>query len=192
MLDRLKSCSYEYEPKVLCRYALAHWGSLGDWSRYTSRVLYDCGTIADPFPKDPAEALEAYERRLRDLRMQGVRDGFASRISALSANEWEGSGYLIRLPRSADELDAEGRALHHCVGGFAARHARAQTTIWLMRKADAPDEPCITVEVAGRQVRQAHGLCNRNLTDAESDWLKAWCRRAGYRYDARAAQGVRG
>ena len=82
--------------------------------------------------------------------------------------------------------------LHHCVGSFASRHARAQTTIWLMRRADAPDEPYVTVEVAGRQVRQAHGLCNRNLTAAEGAWLKAWCKRSGYRYDARTAQGVRG
>lgn len=192
VLDRLKGCSYEYEPKVLCRYALAHWGSLGDWSRYTSRVLYDCGTIGDPFPRNPADALAAYERRLYELRSQGIRDGFASRISALSMNEWEDGAFLIRLPRSASELEREGSALHHCVGSFASRHARAQTTIWLMRKADAPEEPYITVEVAGKQVRQAHGLCNRNLTPSEGAWLKAWCKRSGYRYDARTAQGVRG
>lgn len=192
VLDRLKSCSVEYEPKVLCRYALSHWGSLGDWSRYTSRVLYDCGTIGDPFPRDPADALAAYERRLYELRSQGIREGFASRISALSMNEWEDGDYLIRLPRTASELEREGSALHHCVGSFASRHARAQTTIWLMRRADAPEEPYVTVEVAGRQVRQAHGLCNRNLTPAEGAWLKAWCKRSGYRYDSRTAQGVRG
>ena len=192
VLDRLKSCGAEFEPKVICRYALAHWGALSEWNRYTSRVLYDCGAIADICPRNPEEALYAYERRLRDLRSRGIQEGFAERISALAHNEWQDGQYLIRLPRTSAELDAEGRALHHCVGGFASRHARAQTTIWLMRRTEDADTPYITVEVAGKQVRQAHGLCNRAIDAAEETWLKAWCKRSGYRYDARTARGVRG
>jgi hypothetical protein len=61
-----------------------------------------------------------------------------------------------------------------------------------MRRADDADTPYVTVEVAGKQVRQAHGLCNRAIDAAEEAWLKAWCKRSGYRYDARTARGVRG
>ena len=39
--------------------------------------------------------------------------------------------------------------MHHCVGGYAERHAKGETTILLVRENGAPDKPLYTMEVKG-------------------------------------------
>lgn len=184
--------SHAYEPKMLCRYALAHWEELQAWQDYIKEEAYNSGAMEGIYPRDPVAGRNEHRRRMAERRNQAIRQKFADRVAALGHKELEGDGYLIRLPRSSDELEAEGAALHHCVGTFVARHAHERTTIWLMRKTDEPDKPYITVEVVDRRVRQAHGLCNRSLDAAESRWLKTWCIQAGYHYNERGAAQVRG
>ena len=40
-------------------------------------------------------------------------------------------------------------ALHHCVGGYAEKHARGETNILFVRKNEKPDQPLYTMEVTG-------------------------------------------
>ena len=44
---------------------------------------------------------------------------------------------------------AEGKTLHHCVGGYAERHAKGVITILLVRENENPDKPLYTMEVRG-------------------------------------------
>ena len=53
----------------------------------------------------------------------------------------EKDGYFIRAPHDCAEIIDEGKALEHCVGGYAARHAKGETTILFMRSAAWPDKP---------------------------------------------------
>ena len=80
--------------------------------------------------------------------------------------------YLVRPPENAAEIINEGKALHHCVGGYAARHLEGKTTILFIRRTDAPDEPFFTVEMNidsnWAKIRQIHGLHNR-APDKELD-----------------------
>lgn len=62
---------------------------------------------------------------------------------------WKGKKYFIRPAESTKELIAEGKTLHHCVGGYAERHAKGVTTILLVRENDNPDKPLYTMEVIG-------------------------------------------
>lgn len=93
------------------------------------------------------EALKAYRRRYKRLR---------------NRYELEAAGYLIRVPANGGEIRAEGKALCHCVGGYAKRHMEGRTTILFLRAADAPDEPLCTIEMEqdGKTVRQIHGYKN--------------------------------
>lgn len=87
--------------------------------------------------------------------------------------------YLVRPPENAAEIINEGKALRHCVGGYAARHLEGKTTILFIRRADAPDEPFFTVEMnidkLWAKIRQIHGLRNRapdkELDGFVDDWL---------------------
>jgi hypothetical protein len=80
--------------------------------------------------------------------------------------------YFVRPPENAAEIINEGKALHHCVGGYAARHLEGKTTILFIRRTDAPDEPFFTVEMNidsnWAKIRQIHGLHNR-APDKELD-----------------------
>ena len=60
------------------------------------------------------------------------------------------------------EIRAEGKALCHCVGGYAKRHMEGATTILFLRAADDPDTPLCTIEMEqdGKNIRQIHGYRN--------------------------------
>lgn len=88
--------------------------------------------------------------------------------------------YLIRAPKGAKEIIEEGKSLRHCVGGYADRHARGETTILFMRAAAEPSKPLYTIEIRGKTLIQAHGYQNiknpEDVPEAQAfldEWL-AW------------------
>lgn len=72
----------------------------------------------------------------------------------------EAAGYCIRVPESAEEIRAEGVALQHCVGGYAARHMEGKVTILFLRSLNQPDKPLCTIEMNGKNLVQIHGYKN--------------------------------
>jgi len=129
--------------------------------------------------KDRLAAL-AYEERRVELEK---KYGFAM------------DGYVIRVPKSKDEILDEGRKLRHCVGGYADRHMSGTTTILFMREATKPGVPWLTIEMDGNKMRQIHGFRNegvhtekgrfapdprevyREFLDTWLDWLQKGSRR---------------
>lgn len=65
--------------------------------------------------------------------------------------------WLIRPPLGAREIVAEGKALKHCVGGYADRHVRGVTTILFLRDRRDPRKPLVTIEMSGDRIVQIHG-----------------------------------
>lgn len=76
-------------------------------------------------------------------------------------------GYVIRAPMGKDEILVEGRKLQHCVGGYADRHIQGKTTILFMRKVKKPNEPWLTIEMAGNRLVQIHGFKNEGIHTAK-------------------------
>ncbi len=81
----------------------------------------------------------------------------------------------LRSPRA---LVREGRALRHCVGGYALRVRRGTSSIWSLRR---DGERVLTVEVFQRQraIRQVRGLANRSPSEPECRIIEAWARANG-------------
>ena len=75
--------------------------------------------------------------------------------------EYSIDGCVFIFPRSVAEIVAEGRALGHCVGGYASRHIDGKTNIVFMRRADKPHKSWYTIEIVNETVRQAYGKRNR-------------------------------
>lgn len=65
--------------------------------------------------------------------------------------------WLIRPPHGAAEIVAEGKALKHCVGGYADRHVNGRTTILFLRDKADPERPRVTIEMRGNEIVQIHG-----------------------------------
>ena len=92
---------------------------------------------------------------------------------------YEDEEFLIRPARSAEEIVREGRILHHCVGGdmYLKRHEARESTILFLRRKALPEEPYITIEISGTQIRQWYGAYDRK-PDKEviEEWLKNYKR----------------
>lgn len=92
--------------------------------------------------------------------------------------------YCIRVPVSGEEIVREGKTLHHCVGGYAARHIKGDTTILFLRHRRKPGRPFLTIEireVRGRaEIVQIHGYKNerydgaRNQRESFAWFLNPW------------------
>jgi len=90
---------------------------------------------------------------------------------------YEAGGLRIRPARSAEEIVMEGRLLHHCVGGnrYLSRHNRGESIILLLRDAEAPDMPYITVEIQETEIVQWYGAYDKKPDEAKiNKWLHTY------------------
>ena len=109
-------------------------------------------------------------------------------------NEWserynfELDGLRVSVAPDRKSILQEGKALQHCVGGYASRHMDGKLTILFLRKVDEPDTPYITIEMQGNTMIQAHGLKNdcggipprtkhRYFFDTWLAWIRAGSKR---------------
>ena len=101
--------------------------------------------------------------------------------------EFELDGLRIIFPLTAQAIQREGKALDHCVGGYAQRHIRGVLTILFLRRSQAPGVPYVTIEMDGNRIQQIHGYRNevgtgaQNPREVHKEFLDTWLRglRAG-------------
>ncbi|MBM6725457.1 PcfJ domain-containing protein, partial [Pseudoflavonifractor phocaeensis] len=95
------------------------------------------------------------------IREKKTSEGYQKRLKSLvSRYTFSTDRWLIRPPMSAMEITVEGKALHHCVGGYADRHIKGTTTILFLRDRKKPGKPLVTIEMSGNQIVQIHGYRN--------------------------------
>ena len=107
-------------------------------------------------------AIQRQYRKAEDTAAQkAAAEAYRKRLRALSEKYlfWT-DDFLIRAPVNADEIVDAGKALKHCVGGYAARHMTGATTILFLRRRDRPHTPLATIEMNGNTVVQVHGYRN--------------------------------
>ena len=100
--------------------------------------------------------------RIRDTRVrkeQGKRER-ARQKAVTDRYCYSTDRWLIRAPVGANEIAAEGKTLRHCVGGYADRHLRGETTIIFLRDRRKPGKPLVTIEMHGDKLLQIHGYEN--------------------------------
>ena len=89
--------------------------------------------------------------------------------------------YLAIQLRTAADLVAETRAMHHCVASYAAKCVAGQASIWsLRRRAAGNTERLLTIEL-DRQYRaiQVRGFANRTARTEERKLLERWAKARG-------------
>ena len=93
--------------------------------------------------------------------------------------DWKDEQLLVRAAKSTAELREEGRALHHCVGGYTD-NVLAGRVIFFIRKTEAPDTPYYTLQVNVKtgEMLQLHGYGNQEQwNDKNFTSIKAWAER---------------
>ena len=127
----------------------------------------------------PADLNAAHARTISMVKHKASeisRERFAKATESQKWMEWEREGLLIRLPVDGAELIAEGKYLHHCVGGYAERMANGKTTILLIRRVEDPDTPFYTLEWLEGRVQQCRTMRNQSYTEDETvkAFVDAW------------------
>lgn len=111
------------------------------------------------------ENAEAVERKIDEERQKywaGLEEANKER-----KEKWEFSNekFSIVFPMKFSDVRQEGGSLHHCVGGYAERHIKNETTILFLRKNEEIDTSFYTIEIrlygGHYHVAQVHGACNK-------------------------------
>ena len=105
----------------------------------------------------------------------------------------KGKGMVLVVPETADDIRAEGEALHHCVGGYVDRVARGETSIFFVRRADSPDEPYFTMEWRDDDVIQCRGSHNCDMPPEVRAFTQAFKKKMldSRKKDKKEREGVR-
>ena len=135
------------------------------------------------WPEDLTAAHNAATAELARKQAAALRRGVAADARTRKAKyEFELDGLRIVFPMTAAAIKREGKALDHCVGGYAERHMKGVTTILFLRRAEAPATPYITLEMNGNTIRQIHGYHNDILPGSKDPravhgaFLDVWLR----------------
>ena len=104
------------------------------------------------------EATKAALPILEAMRDKKNGEKAARRLRTLAKQYTYSDGrFLIRPPLGAAEIVAEGKALRHCVGGYADRHINGTCTILFLRDRTEPGKPLVTIEMSKARIVQIHG-----------------------------------
>lgn len=140
-------------------YPFAH-----DWQDYLEQCRELDYDITDEKICKPADFQKMHGRlsKLYKLRKDEIaKKQFQKCIEARRDMEYEGERYIVIQPQSIDEIISEGKALDHCVGGYADRHARGELSIMFLRMKDRPGKPYYTIEVSKEgKIVQCRGYKN--------------------------------
>lgn len=122
------------------------------------------------FPKDLKAAHDTAAKLatlVREQETQKTLDTLYERYTERYG--FEKYGYKVITPKSTKEIIDEGKYMHHCVGGYADRHAEGKLAILFIRKVTDIATPYVTVEVNGSTVKQVQGKGNKPTWEQEPD-----------------------
>ena len=150
--------------------------SLKDYWQMAVKAKFDLSAESVRWPQRLQSAHEQAMLQQKFEEEKELISKFQSRFRQLMKLGWEKDGILIRPAKSQSELKLEGTYLHHCVAGYAKRHADGQTAIFFIRRASEPDVPWFTLELDEDTltVRQNRGKHNCARTDEITAFENMW------------------
>lgn len=142
-----------------------------DYIRMAGDLDYDLDNETVFLPRDlkrahdnAVEEYNAKKQRINAEKERELREKMQKSFERRRKEyNFELGDYFIRIAESAEEIRQEGKALVHCVGGYAERHVQDRLTILFLRKKEAPDESLYTVEMQGDKLVQIHGYKNEGM-----------------------------
>ena len=133
---------------------------------------YDLTDQYTLLPPDLRKAHAKTSALVTEKNNKASNDKITKRLPELEKKYcFESKDLLIRPAQSAGELVAEGKILHHCVGGYVSKYAKGETNILFVRRKEAPEEPFVTVELQRNAIKQAYGRGNSRPPKEVQDFL---------------------
>lgn len=176
-LDWCKDLKYDLNNMFI--YMPKNFKKVHDRTAEEFQILQDKKAAAEKKRKEQ-EAKRRMEKTKKALaEILGQNEG----VDAFSI---KGKGLILVVPKTGDEIRAEGAALHHCVGTYVDRVAKGETSIFFIRKAKEPDKPYFTMEWKNGDIVQCRGSHNcgmppevKAFTEAFKEKMTTQMRRCG-------------
>ncbi len=145
-------------------YAIKNGGT-GMWKDYidaAQKLDYDLSRRDVSMPKDLQRRHDQATATVYVTKNEKKSKQYAkNRLPALRRRyEFTFDGLTIVVPKNGAEIITEGKAMKHCVGGYADRHLEGKTTILFLRREEDPEKPFVTIEMNGERLVQARGYAN--------------------------------
>lgn len=125
-----------------------------DYLRECEQLHFDLHDREILFPKDLVAAHDRTMEQVEFEKNKADQKKFQKAVEKLEKFAWSEGEFFIRPAREQMELTAEGKALHHCVGGYIRDMAEGETAIFFLRKVSEPDKPFYTLELQKKRVIQ--------------------------------------
>lgn len=161
--SQMPQCAWNAPP---LSYIIRHWE---DYLWMAGELGYDLTEPTVAMPKDLKERHDAAAQLLKYKNDTEEQRQYARRRRRLEKQfAFALDGLRIIVPASSQEIVQEGQTLHHCVGGYAARHISGSTTILFLRHERRPERSYMTIELTERkgrvEIAQIHGYKNEGYT----------------------------
>lgn len=120
-----------------------------DYLRECEELEYDLHDESIVMPRDLAAAHERTASIIKtehDMRMK-IQMELSNEARKKMVYTDQSRGLTVIIPDTIEEIAREGRILHHCVGGYAKRHAEGALHILFIRQIGKEDIPYYTMEV---------------------------------------------
>lgn len=143
-----------------------------------------------PFDKKPkalvryhdvlAKEIKTISNQLNDKKIQQVSQTYKylEQIGIPNEdNEYDKDNkYSIILPKNAQDIIAEGKIMHHCVGSYVERVANGRCVILFVRKSNDINKPFVTMEytVRDNSIIQIKAFANGKADKEVIDFIKKW------------------
>ena len=155
-------------PVRIARYLGSQGISNSDYSDYLRQCIRLKYNLHDTAISMPHDFIAMHTRLSALIEYQENAEAHQAFMQNMEMRErfcFSSGGLMIRQPDSMAEIIAEGKRLHHCVGGYAERHAHGKLHILFIRTAEKPDVPFYTMEVSLLgEIVQVRGLRNCKTT----------------------------
>lgn len=146
-----------------------------DYIEECKKLGYDLTSRQINRPKNFRKAHERTAEIIRYERKREVLESFECLKPEREFLEFSDDNLFIRQPESYDEIVAEGKILHHCVGGYAERHSMGKLHIMFIRSRDKPDIPYYTMEIStDGKIVQVRGVRNAPPTEEVSEFTELY------------------
>ena len=146
-----------------------------DYLDQCEKLQYNLCDTAINMPHHFAELHERLTEIIQYKASEIIRQHFAERIPGRRKLEFQDGNLMICQPNSMDNIIAEGKALHHCVAGYAERHAEGKLHILFIRQKESMETPFYTMEVrTDGKIVQVRGYKNCNLTPEIEKFIKKY------------------
>lgn len=167
-LERQQALPIEKNGLIGIRYLTDYWDSL--------YKVYGSMPPELMYPKNLIDAHDEMILKVKEKEDAVITKKIADRVADLSGYCYQDDeiGLIIRPAASQAELIKEGKLLHHCVAGYAKDHGDGKTSIFFIRKTEAPNIPYYTLELKDGKVLQNRGMKNCERTDEVRAFEKKW------------------